>query len=100
MRITLRWGRSRDHQLVALLGCGGVRAVRLGGFRHHAAQLDDGAGKVRSLLLRAVRGWSFCGGMGHGAHPAVKSSSQLRLPQVARKFVSGYRFSDTVIPPK
>src|SRR5208282_513837 len=76
MRITLRWGRNRDHQLVALLGCSGVRVVRVGGFRHHAAQFDDGDGEVRPLLLRYVRGRSLCGGMGDGADTAVAALSR------------------------
>src|SRR5271166_17506 len=67
MRITLRWGRSRDYQPVAFHGRGGVCAVRIGGLRHHATQLDDGAGEIRVVLLRAVCRGSFSGGIGDGA---------------------------------
>ncbi len=75
MRITLRWGRSRDHQLVALFGCSGVRVVRVGGLRHHAAQYDEGTGTLRFLLLRYVRRRSFCGGLGDGADSPVAAFS-------------------------
>src|SRR6266849_10399450 len=87
MRITSRWGRNREHQLVALLGCGGVRAVRVGGLRHHAAQFDDGAGALRSLLLRSVRRWSLCGGMGDGADSAVGDVSS-QCPVLSSQFLT------------
>src|SRR5258708_1746121 len=112
MRITLRWEKSRD-QLVALLGCGGVRAGCVGGVWHHAAQFDDGAGALRSLLLRPVRRWSLCGRMGDGADSAVGKGScqlsavsfqssvfsvQLRPGCEVMWFVSGHPFSNAVIP--
>src|SRR6266849_11042903 len=84
MRITSRWGRNREHQLVALLGCG---AVRVGGLRHHAAQFDDGAGALRSLLLRPVRRWSFCGGMGDGADSAIGDVSS-QCPVLSSQFLT------------
>src|ERR1700687_1443748 len=71
MRITLRWGRNRDRQPIALLGLGGVRAAPLGGLRHHAPELDYRASTLRSLLLRPVRRWSFPRGMGDGADQTV-----------------------------
>src|SRR5713101_8620323 len=75
MRITLRWERNRDHQLIALLGCGGIRAVRLGGLRHHAEKFDHGTGEVWTPMLRHVRRWSFPGGMGNGADSTVAGGS-------------------------
>src|ERR1700690_592083 len=71
MRITLRWGKSREYQPFPLHGGGGVRAFRVDRLRHHAAQFDDSAGEVRPLLLRPLRGWGFCRGLGDGADPAV-----------------------------
>src|SRR5258708_29684708 len=71
MRITSRWERIRDHQLIAFLGRGGVRAVRLGGLRHHAEKFDHGTGEVWSPVLRDVRRRSFPRGVGNGADSAV-----------------------------
>ncbi len=71
MPITSRWGRNREHQLIAFLGGGGVRVVCVHCFWHHAAEYDDGAGEVRGLLLRVVRRRSVSGGLGDGADPAV-----------------------------
>src|SRR5712692_1508631 len=85
-------GKSRD-QLVALLGCGGVRAVRVGGVWHHAAQFDDGAGALRSLLLCPVRRWSFPRGMGDGADQTVGDVSS-QFPVLSSQFsVSNFRQS-------
>ena len=87
MRTTLRWGRNRDHQLIALLGRGGIRAVRLGGLRHHAEKFDHGTGEVRSPVLRHVRRWSFPGRMGNGADSTVvgrsAASSQTKFQRIA-----------------
>src|SRR6266853_454968 len=75
MRITLRWERNRDHQLIAFLGRSGVRAVRLGGLRHHAEKFDHGTGEVWSPVLRDVRRWSFPSGLGNGADSTVAGGS-------------------------
>src|SRR5260370_15118411 len=112
MRITLRWERNRDHQLIAFLGCGGIRAVRLGGLRHHAEKFDHGTGEVWSPVLRDVRRWSFPGGMGNGADSTVVGgsapvlSSRFSLLSCWTKFqqiaelvlYQVLRFSDAVIP--
>jgi len=93
MRITLHWGRNRDHQLVPLFGGGSVRAVRVGGLRYHAAQHDDGAGEVRPLLLRHVRRRSFCGWMGDGSDSAVGLSA------ISSQFLTSYRQASSAVSP-
>src|SRR5437899_10892486 len=107
MRITLRWGTNRDHQLIAFLGCGGIRAVRLGGLRHHTEKFDHGTGEVWSPVLRNVRRWSFPRGVGNGADSTVAGGSaassrfsvvRLNSRDCRSNFVLGLRFSDAVIP--
>ena len=75
MRITLPWGRNRDLESLPFHGRGRVRGFRFDCFRHHAAELDDGAGEIRALLLRLICRWSFCGRMGDGADKKVVNSS-------------------------
>ena len=72
MPITSRWGRNRDHQLVAFLGCGRVRPLRFRGLWDHAAQFGDGAVEVRPLLLRVIRRRSLRCGMGNGIDSTLK----------------------------
>src|SRR5271154_1317074 len=73
MRITLRWGKNLEHQLVAFFGRGRVCAVRFHRVRDHSTQFDDRAGKVRSLLFCDVCWWSVSGGMGDGPNSAVRA---------------------------
>ena len=99
MRITLRWERNRDHQLIALLGRSGVRAVCLGGLRHHPEKFDHRTGEVWPPVLCHVRRRSFPGGMGNGADSTVGKaafSSQLsavsfQLPISTRLQSNGVR---------
>src|ERR1035438_1636332 len=78
MHIILRWGKNREPQSFTLFGGGAVRALRVGGLRDHAAQLHDGDGEVRALLLRYVCRRSVPRRMGDGADPALVLSSQFR----------------------